>query len=190
MNHNAEEIKTSAVVQCLFRLTAAPFLIKMGLGRPFRASPLFILHCPHPFHLHLHTQAPSFILSHGRSHTHTRTHRIESQTHIASHAEPQPHTQPSALTHSHTDASKRANMTTSLHPGTQAHVEPPVTHSRPRPVSYTHIKLQSVTHTVSYRHEMATCHTHVLQSHSDTQRQPNQNRRTHTFLAGRIHVRS
>lgn len=137
MNHNAEEIKTSAVVQCLFRLTAAPFLIKMGLGRPFRASPLFILLCPHPSHLHPHAEAPSFALSHGHPDTHrlaeeTHRHRLQRHTHTQSHSR----------THSH----RHQHTATRRHPGTYTHNHilahrrawNSLTHSWPQSVSYTH----------------------------------------------------
>ena len=135
MNYNAEEIKTSAVVQCLFRLTAAPFLIKMGLGRPFRASPLFILLCPHPSHLHPHAEAPSFALSHGHPDTHRlaeETHRHRLQRHT--HTEPQLHTQPPTPTHSYTEASRHVH--TQPHPCSQAHVEQ--SHTLMAPVSLSH----------------------------------------------------
>ena len=132
MNHNAEEIKTSAVVQCLFRLTAAPFLIKMGLGRPFRASPLFILHCPHPSHLHPPAEAPSFALSHG----HSDTPRLAEETHRhhCSVTHTQLHTQPPTPTHSSTEASR--HVRTQPHPYAQAHMEE--SHTLMAPVSLSH----------------------------------------------------
>lgn len=180
MNHNAEEIKTSAVVQCLFRLTAALFLIKMGLGRPFWTSLLFILHCPHP--VHLHTQAPSFALSHSFSYTHIHTQTRVTCTHCI-------------ITQSHTHSQQRQHTVTLMRPSmciqphscTQAHRHTWNTfyHTREASVSLSHtlnnnlsqmqshicIKLQSVTHAL---------HT---QSQPDTQRQSNQSQRpTHAWL--------
>ena len=149
MNHNAEEIKTSAVVQCLFRLTAAPFLIKMGLGRPFRASPLFILLCPHPSHLHPHAEAPSFALSHGRSDTHrlaeeTHRHSLQRHTHTATVA----HTATGTNTQLNGGIQARTHTTTSLRTGAHG----TVSHTHGPSQSLTHIKLQSVTNIVSHVH--------------------------------------
>ena len=147
MNHNAEEIKTSAVVQCLFRLTAAPFLIKMGLGRPFRASPLFILHCPHPSHLHPPAEAPSFAHSHGHSDTprlaeETHRHTLECHTHTVAHAATDTNTQ------LHGGIQARTHTITSLRTGAHG----TVSHTHGPSQSLTHIKLQSVTNIVSHMH--------------------------------------
>lgn len=156
MNHNAEEIKTSAVVQCLFRLTAAPFLIKMGLGRPFKQVPflsctVLTLSTSTSTHRHFHL--------HVDTHTHT-----SNNTHIASlytYRATVVHTQPLALTHRHSDASKHVRTTPSSCSGVQAHKENIISHTQGLRQSLTHINLRCVTQTL-FTHRVTTRYSETI----------------------------
>lgn len=161
-------------MQCLFRLTAAPFLIKMGLGRPFWVSLLFYPAPSSPFPpppphtgtfiCTYHRHSYMCMLTHTYAQwSHWHTLHLHAQSHYFIHSHQHP------LTHSYTGTPKHIHTTTSSRTGTQSHM---------KPSSHTLTASASLTHTLNYNLSWTQSHiciklqsvTHALFTHSYNQK--------------------